>query len=320
MSMRVFEDAWQREDLPRGAVVTIGNFDGVHVGQRALLGRIQERARAKQAGTLVITFEPHPLKVLRPERAPLRLTTREQKLALLGATGVDYVALLRFDKELSAVTAAEFVDDFLGRRMGVAEVHVGSSFSFGRGREGSLEMLIERGASAGFEAHGIPEVLHRGRPVSSTRIRTAVTAGEVGEAREMLGRPFSVIGYVEGGDARGRSLGWPTANLEVENDLYPENGVYVTEALLDGEGLLDPASPGRPSVANVGVRPTFDGGARRVEAHLLDLDRDLYGRRMELRFLRRLRGERRFSSPDELIGQIEEDVRLTREYFAAESC
>jgi riboflavin kinase/FMN adenylyltransferase len=314
MTMRVFEDAWHSEELPRGAVATIGNFDGVHVGQAALLRRIQERAAEFQTGTLVITFEPHPLKVLQPERAPLRLTTLAQKLTLLEETGIDAVAILSFDFQLAEVSAGSFIDDFLVARLAVAEVHVGSRFSFGRGREGSLEMLIDRGTRSGFEARGIAEVLHASEPVSSTRIRQAVADGDVDEAALMLGRPFSVSGEVAGGESRGSLLGWPTANLEVENELFPHNGVYVTEALLEGE------ADARPAVTNVGVRPTFDGVERRIETHLLDFEGDLYGRRLELNFLRYLRGERRFASSEELIAQIEEDAQQAREYFAANSC
>jgi riboflavin kinase/FMN adenylyltransferase len=313
--MRVFKDAWRRHDLPKGVVATIGNFDGLHVGQRALLERVNERAAALGASTAVITFEPHPLRILRPEHAPLRLTTLEQKTALLSETGVDAMVLLEFDERLAAVSAADFIDDFLVRRMAVEEVHVGSRFSFGRGREGSLELLIEHGARAGFVAHGMSEVSHSGGPVSSSRIRAAVADGEVAEAAEMLGRPFAVVGEVGGGEARGRSLGWPTANLAVENELFPGNGVYVTDAVVDGEEDC------RPSVTNVGVRPTFeDGRIRTVESHLLDFDGDLYGRRLELRFRQRLRGERRFDSVAGLVAQIEADVRRTREYFAANSC
>ena len=319
MSMRVFDDAWSREDLPRGAVATIGNFDGVHLGQRALLERIQQTAREQGTSTLVITFEPHPLTVLRPEGAPLRLTTPTQKLELLQSTGVDGVAVLSFDSELARVSAQEFIDDFLVDRLKVGAVHVGSRFSFGRGREGSLELLVASGSQSGFSAHGIGEVQYAGEPLSSTRIRNAVAAGEVEEAAEMLGRPFAVVGGIGGGESRGRSLGWPTANLEVENELYPGNGVYVTETLFLDEGQ-GPAPEAHPSVTNVGVRPTFDGGSRRIESHLLDFGGTLYGRRTELRFLRRLRGERRFDSPEQLVAQIEEDVRQTREYFAAESC
>ncbi len=313
--MRVFEDAWQRDDLPRGGVVTIGNFDGLHLGQRELIRRARESGERRGVDAIVVTFEPHPLTVLRPAQAPQRITTPEQKRQLIEASGVDALVIVGFSPEFAHTTAERFIEDFLIGRMAIAEVLVGSRFAFGRGREGSLEYLLERSAVLGFEAAGVPEVTHEGDAISSTRIRELVAVGEVERAREMLGRPFAVVGSVEGGEKRGRQLGWPTANLTVDNELFPGNGVYVTEAWIEGE------SSGRESVTNVGTRPTFGGQARRqIEAHLLDFEDDLYRRRIELKFCRKLRGERRFESPDELVAQIERDVRATREYFAACAC
>ncbi len=313
--MRVFEDAWQRDDLPRGGVVTIGNFDGLHRGQSELIAQVRERARASGQHALVVTFEPHPKKVLRPESAPPCLTTGSQKLRLLEAADVDAVAVIDFDTEFSETTAAAFVTDFLVGRLAAVEVYVGSSFTFGRGREGTLEFLIERGARDGFVAVGVPEVVHDGEAISSTRIRHLIAAGEVEEAAELLGRTYSVAGRVEPGEARGRDLGWPTANLAVDNELYPKDGVYATQAWLEDD------DQGRMSVTNVGTRPTFGATeARLIECHLLDFEADLYGRPLELRFCRRLRGERRFGSSDELVEQIARDVQETREYFATLAC
>lgn len=313
--MKVFEDAWQREDLPRGGVVTIGNFDGVHRGQRELIARVRARAAELGAPALVVTFDPHPMKVLRPEGAPLCLTTARQRERLLGETGVDAVAVIRFTASFARTTAQRFVDGFLVGRLAVVEVHVGSRFTFGRDREGSLEFLTERGAELGFEAHGVPEVIDGGEPISSTRIRGLVAAGEVEEAGRLLGRAYLVAGRVESGEGRGRELGWPTANLSPVNELFPGNGVYATGAMLDGESTC------RKSITNVGVRPTFGGGADPViECHLLDFEGDLYERRVELAFRRRLRGERRFGSPEELVEQIQRDVDGAREYFAAGPC
>lgn len=313
--MRVFEDAWQREDLPRGAVVTIGNFDGLHRGQRQLIARVRDRARERDSEAVVVTFEPHPMKVLDPGRAPLCLTTARQKLRLLEDIGIGVVAVIRFSAVFSRTTATEFVEDFLVGRLGAAEVHVGTRFTFGRGREGSLELLVEQGLRHGFSAHGMSEVRHDGEAISSTRIRELIVLGRVEQAASLLGRAYAVGGRVEPGDARGRELGWPTANLAVENELFPGDGVYATQAWLEGE------QEGRLSVTNVGTRPTFSGDDRRlIESHLLDFEADLYDRWLELRFCRRLRGERRFGSPDELVEQIERDVRGAREYFATSLC
>ncbi len=313
--MRVFDDAWRRDDLPRGGVVTIGNFDGLHLGQRALIERILSRARERRTSATVVSFEPHPMKVLRPESPPPCLTTPKQKLRLLEESGVDAVAIIRFDAAFSKTGASIFVEEFLAGRLGAVEVHVGSRFTFGRGREGSLELLIELGAPLGVSAHGVPEVLCDGEAISSTRVRALLSEGRVEDAARMLGRAYAVEGRVEAGEARGRGLGWPTANLAVENELFPLDGVYATEAWLEGEAA------GRLSVSNVGTRPTFDGGNRRlIESHLLDFDGDLYGRPVELRFCSRLRAEKRFASPEELVRQIERDVRQAREYFAACAC
>lgn len=313
--MRLFEDAWRRPDLPRGAVVTIGNFDGVHRGQRRLIERVRGRAGDRGAESMVVTFEPHPLKVLRPRAAPLALTTMEQKLGLLEESGVDLCAVIEFTSEFARTGAAEFVNDFLVERLSVAEVHVGSRFTFGRGREGSLDYLVERGAKLGFGAYGVAEVMYDGEAISSTRIRALVAEGRVEEAAELLGRGYAVVGRVEPGDARGRELGWPTANLAVANEIFPGDGVYATEVRIAGE------SDDRRSITNVGTRPTFEGDGRRsIECHLLDFDGDLYGRKLELRFRRRLRGERRFASPEELVRQIELDVAAAREYFAGSAC
>ncbi len=313
--MRVFENAWQRADLPRGAVVTIGNFDGLHLGQRALIERVVDRGGELAAPAVVVTFEPHPLKVLTPESAPPCLTTQRQKLRLLEQSGVDAVAIVEFDAGFARTSASTFVEEFLAGRLGAVEVHVGTRFTFGRNREGSLDYLTDRGARLGLGAYGVPEVLHDGEAISSTRIRTLVAGGRVDEAARLLGRAYAVEGRVEPGEARGRELGWPTANLSVDNELFPMDGVYATEARLEGE------EEGRISVTNVGTRPTFGGDAARlIESHLLDFDGDLYGRRIELRFCSKLRGERRFGSAAELVSQIERDVLQAREYFAACAC
>lgn len=308
--MRVTEDAWHAADSPRGALVTIGNFDALHRGHEALIRRVVERARAAGAPAGLITFEPHPVQVLRPEAGLRRLTTRRQKLELLAAQAVDAVFLIHFDRPFADVEASTFADELLGRRLAVREVHVGARFRFGRGRAGDLALLQEVREQRGFRAFGIEEILAGGEPISSTRIREAVAAGEVELAQRLLGRPYALEGTVVEGDGRGRQLGWPTANLALASELPPARGVYVAEAI-DADGRRHPAA------VNIGVRPTVSSQSTEpvVEAHLLDFTGDLYGRRLELLFRRRLRGEERFADLAALTAQIGKDVEAVREYF-----
>jgi riboflavin kinase/FMN adenylyltransferase len=313
--MNTCHDAWKRDDLPRELIVTVGNFDGVHVGQRRVLDLVRSRAAETGLESAVVTFEPHPMGILQPERAPAHLTTPEQKDRLLSETGIDHLLVVRFTPELSRIPARRFVRDFLVGRLVAREIYVGASFSFGRDREGDLSLLQTMGASFGFTAFGFEEVTLGGTVVSSTRIRAAVAAGEVDEAAEMLGRPYALSGIVVRGDGRGRGLGWPTANLAVDNDLLAADGVYVTRLRIAalGEALA--------SVTNVGTRPTvYEEHPRLVECHVLDFDGDIYGERVELDLLHRLRPERKFSSVEELRQQIGNDAEAAREYFAAPAC
>lgn len=309
--MRVVEDAWNADKPPRGAVVTIGNFDALHRGHQALIRNVVERARDAGTPAGLVTFEPHPVQVLRPDAGLRRLTTRQQKLALLAAQGLDAVFLISFDHRFADVEASTFADEFLGRRLALREVHVGERFRFGRGRAGDLPLLQKIGERRGYRAFGVEEVFAGGEPISSTRIRQAVVVGDVELAMRLLGRPYALEGTVTEGDGRGRHLGWPTANLALASELPPAPGVYVAEAI----GADD---DGHPAAVNVGVRPTVDPHRTDpvVEAHLLDFQGDLYGRHLELQLLRRLRGEERFADLDALKAQIGRDVEAVREYFA----
>lgn len=308
--MRVYRDA-AGAPPPRGAVATIGNYDGIHRGQRAVLERVVERARATGVAALALTFDPHPMKVLAPERAPRRLTTDAQRERLLEAIGLDGLVVVPFTPELARTSAEDFVAGLLVGRLAVAEVLVGSRFAFGRGRGGTLALLERLGRELGFAVRGVPELEDGGGPISATRIRAALAAGRVEEAADLLGRPYAVAGTVVRGDRRGRALGFPTLNLATANELLPADGVYVARAELGGAGA------GLPGVANVGLRPTIGRDAAPVvETHLLDFDRDCYGEPVELRFLARLREERRFAGLEELRGQIARDVESAREYFS----
>jgi riboflavin kinase/FMN adenylyltransferase len=310
--MRIVRDAVRSAELPRGAVVTIGNYDGVHRGQRAVLGAVVRAARERGVFSALVTFDPHPLELLAPERAPLRISSEAQRQRLLSDQGLDELWRVPFTAEFSRLSAAEFARRVLVAGLGAREVHVGSRFVFGHERQGNLARLEELGREHGFDAVGHPEVRHAGEPISSTRIRDAVASGDVDLAAELLGRPFAVEGRVVRGDRVGHELGWPTANVtpESERNLLPADGVYVTSATVERE-----AAP-LPGVTNVGVRPTRDGaGGRRVECHLFDFDRELYGEKVEVSFLQRLRGERRFPSLAALRDQIAADAALGREYF-----
>jgi riboflavin kinase / FMN adenylyltransferase len=312
--MKVFRDPLHEEGLPERPVVSIGNFDGVHLGHRAILAETVRRAREAGAPAGVVTFDPHPLQILAPEKAPRMLQTLPQKLEQLAAAGLDAALVVPFTRDFSLGRAEDFVRSFLVGRLGIRAVVIGRAFRFGHGREGSLDLLRTLGAELGFDADGVPDVVDDGGlAISSTRIRAAVAAGDVAGAQRMLGRPFTLHGIVERGSRVGRKLGYPTVNLRPSGEALPGTGVYVTR--------LEIPSLGRSwrSVTNVGVRPTvWEGGATTVEAHLFDFDLDVYGEPVLLSFLARLREERKFPSLGELTEQIARDVAGAEAWFAAE--
>jgi riboflavin kinase/FMN adenylyltransferase len=286
-------------------VVTVGNFDGVHRGHRALVERTVELARGRGLRSVVLTFEPHPLRVLAPERAAPALTTLAQKQELLAAHGVDTLAVLPFSRELAAMTAEEFTAGVLASSLRARHVVVGESFRFGRGQSGNVSSLTASGARLGFSVSAVRPVLDGELPVSSSRVREALGRGDVARARALLGRSYFVDGRVVAGDRRGRTLGIPTANLEPENELVPARGVYAGR-------VRTPDGRWRPAVVNRGRRPTFGGEAESVEAHLLDFDADIYDQVIEVRFRRWLRHEQRFDSIDRLVAQLANDVQQAR--------
>jgi len=310
--MLAVQDALRSTDLPRGAIGTLGNYDGIHRGQRAILDLVVARARSASLPAVVVTFEPHPLAVLRPEQAPARLSTLAQKERLLDAAGVDVVLIVHFTPEFSQTPARLFVREFLSARLALQEIYVGSRFVFGHKREGDLALLKQLGEAYGFAAFGVEEVTHAGEPISSTRVRRAVADGEVDEAAEMLGRPYSIGGIIARGDRMGKRLGWPTANLVPDNELLPLDGVYAGRVFVPSfEASFD-------CVTNIGTRPTvYENYQRVVESYILDFGADIYGECVELSFCKRLREERIFPSVMDLSVQIGRDVEATREYFAA---
>lgn len=310
--MQVVLDAFRATDLPHGGVVTIGNYDGIHLGQRQVLERVVARARTLGVPAVVVSFQPHPVAILRPDEAPPALTTAAQRERLLDEIGVDVVLTIRFTRDFAALSAEEFVRGFLVGRLAAREVYVGSRFGFGRGREGDLALLTRMGAELGFTAAGVEELTQRGEAVSATRIRRAIGEGRVEDAAAMLGRPYAITGVIVRGDRMGKRLGWPTVNVAADNELLPADGVYCTRVHF-------PSFPATFDCAtNIGSRPTvYENFQRVVEGHILDFSSDVYGERVELAFHRRLREERIFPSVMDLSQQIRRDVDATRQYFAA---
>ena len=310
--MRVFAGSDSVGGGTRGCVLTVGNFDGLHLGHQALIESVTRRAGELGRPAGLYTFDPHPSRVLYPESAPLQLMTWSQLEGRLEQAGIDFLVRERFTREFSTYSADQFLEDVIARHIEPEEIFVGRDFHFGKGRSGSGESLAERAPKFGIRVEIIPQVCVDDRDVSSSRVRALLEAGDVEQAARCLGRPYSIEGRVVLGDQRGRTLGFPTANLEPRNELIPARGVYATTVALDnGEDW--------PSVTNIGTRPTFEPGRVLTEAHLLDFDGDLYGSDIELRFHRRIRDEKRFSGPDELREQIARDADRAREHFATES-
>lgn len=293
----------------RGNVVTVGNFDGVHRGHQAILADLRARADALGVPALVMCFEPQPQEFFAGDQAPARLMTWREKVEALAEAGADRVLLVRFDARFRGYTAQGFIDELLVRDLGARHVLVGDDFRFGCDRSGDYSLLQRVGVEQGFTVGQMPTVTVAGARVSSTRLRAAVAAADFALATELAGRPFAVGGHVLHGDKLGRTLGLPTANLLMRRKVLPLRGVYAVEV----EGLGPQALPG---VANVGSRPTVQGVQARCEAHLLNFSGDIYGRRIRVRFLKKLRDEQRFPSLDALKAAIEADVAAGHQYFA----
>ena len=298
-------------------VVTIGNFDGLHVGHRAIIETVVERARNLGGEAVAYTFYPHPRRVLTPDRAPALLSTIEQRVELLRAAGVDIVIVEPFTEEFAQTPAEDFIRKVLHQRIRPVEVYVGYDFHFGHDREGSMRLLTELGPKLGFSVTIIPEITVDAGDVNSTRIRQMLAEGRVEETFAMLGRNYTVRGRVVEGHRRGHGIGFPTANLEPENEILPAPGVYAGQMRFLDDGS-HPAGSEFLAVTNVGVRPTFDDERQLVaEAHLLDFSGDIYGRRVELSFAHHLRDERRFSGVEGLREQITRDVEEGRRRLEA---
>jgi len=291
-------------------VATLGNFDGVHRGHQEIIRRAVKHATDAGVPAVAVTFHPHPVSVVRSRRAPLMMNTLRQRIRLLATHGIDIVALLHFTPTFAAVGASAFVREYLAKRLAIQHLVVGRNVGFGRGRTGNAELLCELGRELGFAVDVVVPVLVDGVRVSSSRVRKAIGDGELGAAARMLGRPYAVEGRVVHGHHRGHGLGFPTANLRLAGRQLPPDGVYAVRVLIREERYR--------GVANLGFNPTFSDRERSLETHLFDFAGDLYGRRISVTFVRRLRGERRFPNPRVLARQIEQDAAQARQVLAVE--
>ncbi len=290
------------------AVLTIGNFDGVHLGHREIFQQVVRKARQCDGTSVVLTFVPHPLKVLAPERAPKLLSTYAEKERLIEASHVDVLICAPFNEELAAMSASDFIENILVKTIGIKHVIVGYDYTFGRGREGNVELLRRKGKELGFGVEVLDPIAEHNVVYSSSLVRRMICAGDVAGAVRYLGRQFTLEGVVSHGAKRGRKLGFPTANLVTDKEIIPIPGVYAVKVKWN-EKLFD-------GVLNIGWNPTFGNQDVTVEVHLLDFDGDLYGESLRIYFFERLRNEKRFSSVDELVSAIQADVVCAREILS----
>ncbi len=310
MAMQIVRDPLVGVEPPRGTVLTIGNFDGVHIGHQEILRRVLATSHAEATLSAALTFDPHPLKLLQPKAAPRLMTTMQQRLALLERYGIEVAIVAPFTHRLARMDAAEFVQRVLVDRLAVRHVYIGQGFRFGADRKGDVALLERMGAKLGFTAHGVEPVVLDGAVVSSTRIRREVARGNVEMAWELLGRPLFVDGQVFTGERLGRKLGFPTLNTALENELYPSHGVYITAVYIPSFGRSF------PSVTNIGVRPTvYENYSTTVESHLLDFTADVYTEKVRVFFFEKVRDEKVFPSTMKLVTQIRRDVAAARLWF-----
>jgi riboflavin kinase/FMN adenylyltransferase len=293
----------------RGGIVALGNFDGFHKGHQAVVGRAVERARAEGRPVLVATFDPHPVRYFRPDTPPFRLTTLDQRQRLFKAAGADAMLVFGFDQALASRTAEEFVSERLLSLIGAAGVVTGEDFTFGKGRGGNVEVLKRLGALHGFSVDSVAPILTDGEPVSSSLIREALQAGDCEAAAALLTRPFAIEGVVEHGDKRGRTIGYPTANLALGNYLRPRFGIYAVRGRLPDGRVLHGA-------ANLGVRPTFEPAKELLEPYFFDFSGDLYGQTIEVELISFIRPEAKFDGIEALKTQMDRDCAEARRRLA----
>jgi riboflavin kinase/FMN adenylyltransferase len=305
--MEILRSIPELERLTGPLFLAIGVFDGVHRGHQAVISTSAEHARAANGTPVVVTFDPHPEKVLRPESAPHLLSATQHKIALIRALGVEHLLIINFDKQFAATEPEDFVQQLVTHSKPLREICVGHEWSFGKKRRGNLDLLKKLGANMNFDVVGILPVKINGAVVSSTAIRQAIEKGDLAKAAEMLGHEYTILGTVTRGDNLGKKIGFPTANLSAHSEQFPPNGVYAAEARIDGDL--------HRGVINLGIRPTVSSGKseRVLEIHLFDFNRDIYGRDVEVRFLKFLRPEKKFENLDALVHQIRQDVEQARQ-------
>ena len=305
--MEILRSIPELEGLRGPVFLAIGVFDGVHRGHQAVISTSANHAQVAGGTPVVVTFDPHPEKVLRPQAAPHLLSATQHKIALIRALGVEHLLVITFDKQFAATEPEDFVGELVAHSKPLREICVGHEWSFGKNRRGNLDLLKKLGSQFNFDVVGIPPVKINGVVVSSTAIRQAIEKGDLAKAAEMLGREYTILGTVTRGDNLGKKIGFPTANLSAHSEQFPPNGVYAAEARIDGEL--------HRGVINLGIRPTVSGGKseRVLEIHLFDFKRDIYGHDVEVRFLKFLRPEEKFENLDALVQQIRRDVQQARE-------
>ena len=309
--MEIIRSIEELERLHGPLFLAIGVFDGVHRGHQAVISTSTSHARSGDGTPLVVTFDPHPVKVLRPNDAPHLLTATQHKIALIRDLGVDHLLVINFDKKFAATPPDKFVEQLVAHSKPLREICVGHEWSFGKDRRGNLGLLKELGAQFHFHVVGIPPVKVNSAVVSSTAVRQAVEKGDFATAAVMLGREYTILGTVKAGEKLGKKLGYPTANLSAHSEQFPPNGVYLAEAWI--QGVL------YHGVVNLGYRPTVsdERSERVLEIYLLDFNRDIYGENVEVRFVRYLRPERKFDNLEALVRQIDADVQQARELCAS---
>ncbi|MFO7737053.1 MAG: bifunctional riboflavin kinase/FAD synthetase [Desulfatiglandaceae bacterium] len=306
--MKLIRDLGQLEKPLMNPVLTIGNFDGVHRGHLALFDRVKARARLIQGQSAVMTFEPHPIKVMKPGNGPPLITMIDQKLELISAAGIDVIFCLPFTKQFAAISAQSFVRSILLEKIGMKELVVGYDYAFGHQREGDIKLLKAMGRTLGFAVHEVKPIHIKNKLVSSTSIRKLIQEGNLGEAKALLGRDYQISGTVVRGKSRGgKLLGFPTANLELIDELTPKSGVYAVTVLMNGKTYK--------GVTNIGFNPTFGNGVLSVETHILDFSEDVLGKSIKINFIQRLREEKKYASIHELAEQIALDIAQARKIF-----
>jgi len=304
--MKIYEFLNQVEKFPN-PVLTIGNYDGIHIGHRSIIEKVKEKARLIGGTSMLMTFYPHPVSVVRPDKILCLITPLDARKKLIRESGIDVLFVLSFTEEFRLLTPQEFVENILVNKLGIKGLIVGYDFKFGRGGKGDTVLLKQLSETYGFFFEVVEAVTLDGEKIGSNRIRKLIMQGDVKKAGRFLGRPYMIEGKVVHGDGRGNGMGFPTINLKTDYELIPHEGVYISEVEINGKRF--------PSVTNVGYNPTFNTGKLSVETHILDYSEDLYGVDLTLYFHEWIRGEIKFDSVDALISQIGMDIRIAKEFF-----